>query len=223
VTAPAALELVPLDSLSLFPGNARRGNADAIRDSLRTNGQYRPLLVQTGTRRVVAGNNVLAVMREEGWAEAEVKWLDVDDATARRIVLADNRTSDLSGYDDAALSALLAEVGEDLSGTGYTPDDFSSLLASLTGPDAAVLTGGEERPPATPRVTPTSTEYEESYATRDSRFLALVYPAAVYEWITGKLEKIAADLEAADPAEAVLRLVENETGEQAPRREGDAA
>lgn len=39
-----------------------------------------------------------------------VVWLDVDDATAKRIMLADNRTADLATYDEQILAEALASL-----------------------------------------------------------------------------------------------------------------
>ena len=60
-------------------------------------------------------------------------WVDVDDATARRILLADNRTNDLATYDDAVLAELLTALAEDddLLGTGWDGDDLDALLADI--------------------------------------------------------------------------------------------
>ena len=45
---------VPLDTLTRFPGNARRGDVTAIRESVRRNGQYRALVVRdTGTELII--------------------------------------------------------------------------------------------------------------------------------------------------------------------------
>jgi DNA modification methylase len=67
--------------------------------------------------------------------EVPVYWVDVDDATARRIMLADNRTNDLATYDDEVLAELLeaAAADDDLLGTGYDGDDLDDLLADFGG------------------------------------------------------------------------------------------
>ena len=44
-----------------------------------------------------------------GWPEIAVTWVDVDEEQAARIVLVDNRTNDLAGYDEAALADLLVD------------------------------------------------------------------------------------------------------------------
>jgi hypothetical protein len=217
-----------LADLQHYPGNARRGDVEAIRDSLRVNGQFRPLAVQASTDCVLTGNHTLDGMLAEGWEEADCIVLDVDDDAARRIVLADNRTSDLGGYDERALLALLREVGEELSGTGFVTEDYDDLLASLEEADALdppQPTGapagaggayGPESDGGNVRKTPSYAEYEEQYSSRATRFMALNYPLAQYAWIVGHLSKISDEEGVDNFAEAVLRLVEVRTGETAP-------
>jgi ParB-like chromosome segregation protein Spo0J len=133
--AAAALappEQVPVGELVPYPGNARVHNLAAIAESLRVNGQYRALVAQRSTRHVLVGNGTLQAATELGWATVAVAWLDVDDMTARRIVLADNRASDLATYDERALVALLQPMAaEDLAGTAFSIDDLDDLLAHL--------------------------------------------------------------------------------------------
>ena len=118
------VERVQLGKLRPYPGNARRGDVDAIAESLSVNGQFRPLVVQRSTGYVLAGNHTLQAAQRLHWSAVDVTYLDVDDAAARRIVIADNRTADLGGYDDRALLALLRDLGEDsLAGTGYGEEE----------------------------------------------------------------------------------------------------
>jgi hypothetical protein len=124
---------VDVGDLELWPGNPRRGNAEAIRESIRVNGVYKPLLVQRGSGRVLVGNNTLIAARELGLRQVDVIYKDVDDESARRIMLVDNRTSDVAEYDEALLYAALMD-GE-LSGTGYSDADVEALLAAAGDAD----------------------------------------------------------------------------------------
>jgi ParB-like chromosome segregation protein Spo0J len=118
---------VPITSLKEYPGNARRGDVEAIAESLRTNGQFQPLIVQESTRYILIGNHTLKAARDHlRWPDIDAAFLDVDDMAARKIVLAANRTADLATYDLDDLQALLHQV-DDLEGTGYTADDLSGL------------------------------------------------------------------------------------------------
>jgi hypothetical protein len=122
--------VVPIASVRPYPRNPRRGSTRAIVESLAEHGQYRPLVVNRRTGEVLAGNHTLAAAIELGWDEIAVTYVDVDDEQAARIVLVDNRTSDLAEYDALDLAELLKSL-PDLSGTGYEQPDFDALLAQL--------------------------------------------------------------------------------------------
>jgi len=126
---------VPIDDLIRHPETPRRGDIPAISASIEVNGWYGTVVAQSSTRHVLAGNHRLEAARRLGMTDLPVHWLDVDDATARRIMLADNRTSDLATYDDAVLVQLLeaAAADDDLFGSGYDGDDLDDLLADIAG------------------------------------------------------------------------------------------
>lgn len=120
-------ETVPLDDLKPHPDNPRRGDTAAIAESLSALGQFKPIVIaEDGT--VLAGNHTFAAATSLGWDSIAVVRLPVkpDSDTARRVMLADNRTSDLGTYDDADLLAVLSTL-DDLTGTGYLPDDLLDL------------------------------------------------------------------------------------------------
>lgn len=125
--------LEPVATVRPHPRNARAGDTDAIIESIRVNGMYRPLYAQRSTGHILAGNHTYAAAMELGADRVPVIWLDVDDTTAAKILLADNRTADLGSYDLGLLVDLLGALDHDLMGTGYGPDDVTALahLASL--------------------------------------------------------------------------------------------
>lgn len=138
---------VLVETLRPHPENPREGDVAAIAESLTVNGQYRPLVVQAGTGVIVAGNHTWKAAQRLGWEFIDVVMLDIDDQQARRILLADNRLSDLAHYDDAALLLVLQELGTDLDGTGYTAvsvEDLAKLLAPP--PSVADLVDETEEP-----------------------------------------------------------------------------
>lgn len=135
-TAPShALErqTYRLDDLTQYHRNPRIGDVDTIAESLKTNGQYRPIVVNIGTQtgrplEILAGNHTYQAARQLGWETIAATTVDVDDDHAARIVLADNRTSDLATMNHELLAALLDEQ-PDLTGTGYTTVDLEDLAA----------------------------------------------------------------------------------------------
>lgn len=128
---PHETTLEPTNTLAPHPENPRRGATAAIVDSIQAHGFYGALIAQRSTRYVIAGNHRLQAAITAGLETVPVIWLDVTDEQARRILLADNRTSDLGGYDTTALADLLASLPESaLTGTGYDASDAASLLAA---------------------------------------------------------------------------------------------
>jgi hypothetical protein len=136
---------IPIDLLEPHPDNPHKGDADVIAESIGANGFYGAVIAQASTKRIIAGHHRVEAARKEGLAEVPVLLLDVDDTTAKRIMLADNRTAEYGHYDDAELAAVLSTL-DDLQGTGWTPDDFADLDAALAI-DASML----EEPLAPPR------------------------------------------------------------------------
>lgn len=136
VRAHADLEplLCDIDALRPHERNPRAGDTEAIAESIKANGLYRPVYAQRSTGRILAGNHTYAAALELGATRLPVVWLDVDDEAAARILLVDNRAADLGRYDDALLIDLLNELGATeagLFGTGYSYDDAAAIEAAL--------------------------------------------------------------------------------------------
>lgn len=126
------VETVPVSQLRQHPENPRRGNVEKIKESLERNGQYKPLVVSRATGYVLAGNHTLRAAIQLGWETIAVVYVDnLTPAQEKRILLADNRTSDLADYEQEQLLELLRDLDGDLEGTGYTLDDQEDLEAVL--------------------------------------------------------------------------------------------
>lgn len=130
----------PTSSLTPYPGNARRGDVDMIVRSLEQHGQYKPIVVNRGTkapnleRTILAGNHTWQAAKQLGWEKIDVHWVDMDEHQARNVVLIDNKANDAATYDVDALVDMLTEY-PDLTGTGFTRDELDTLLESLETPD----------------------------------------------------------------------------------------
>jgi ParB-like chromosome segregation protein Spo0J len=136
---------VALEAIEIFnpyPGNARRGDVGMIADSLELHGQYKPIVVNKGTKApglantILAGNHTWQAALQLGWEKIDVHWVDVDEHQARNIVLIDNKANDSATYDVEALVDMLTEF-PDLEGTGFTRDELDTLLEELDTPDEA--------------------------------------------------------------------------------------
>jgi ParB-like chromosome segregation protein Spo0J len=137
---------VPIAALRPYPQNPRLGDVEAIKRSLQRNGQYRAIVVNRRTMEVLAGNHTVRAAEGLGWREIAATFVEVDDEQARRIMLVDNRTSDLAGYDLEGLAELLSEL-PDLDGTGYDRRALDALLDEL---GRAQELEEEDAPPSPP-------------------------------------------------------------------------
>ena len=129
-------EMVPIGRLKPHERNVNQGDFGAIQESIEANGFFGALVCQRSSRRILAGNHRFAVAQKLGYTELPVTWVDVDDETALRILLADNRTGRLGTDNSAALAELLAELaGTDtgLAGTGYDGDALDQIISDLAG------------------------------------------------------------------------------------------
>lgn len=126
---------VPLDKLVPNPRNPRRHpdeQIERLEASLRRDGQTRPLLARKANNMLIAGHGVRQAAQRLGWASLLVRLLDVDQPTADRIMLADNRFSDLSSQDDERVAELLREIAEDdWAAAGYSDTEVDKILGEF--------------------------------------------------------------------------------------------
>ncbi|MEU7911335.1 ParB/RepB/Spo0J family partition protein [Microbispora bryophytorum] len=124
--------MVPVGDLQPHPDNPHRGDVEVIADSIAANGFFGVVLVQQSRMRIIAGEHRWRGAQARGLDQVPALLIDVDDATATRIMLADNRTAEYGEYDDQVLAELLRGL-DDLDGTGWSDDDLNDLLADLDG------------------------------------------------------------------------------------------
>jgi len=133
------IENVPIASLTLDPHNARAHpdkNIDAIKLSLTQFGQQRPILVNTdGT--IVAGNGTYIAAQALDWDTINVVRTDLTATQAMAYAIADNKTGELSEWDDDVLLQQLEELSGvtelfdkefDLSSLGFDDTEIAELL-----------------------------------------------------------------------------------------------
>jgi len=124
--------IVDIDLVRVHPKNVRQGDIGAISESLKAHGQYRPIVVDGRTNLILAGNHTWKAAKALGWAEINAGFIKTeDDDEALRILLADNRSTDLSSYDNDGLEQLLKELASTdigLSGSLFDGDDLDLLI-----------------------------------------------------------------------------------------------
>ncbi len=139
--------IVPLDTLTPYHKNPRRGNVAVIKESLDVNGQYRPIMTNRGTHtgrpnEIAGGNHTWQGAFELGATEIATTWIDVGEAELARIVTVDNRSNDQAWYDEGELAELLGTIAVDdpsLLGTGFNMDDLEDLYMKIEPPTLDAL------------------------------------------------------------------------------------
>ena len=207
-------EAVPPGTLNPYHRNPRHGDVDAIASAVDALGQYKPIVVNKGTltgrpNEILAGNHTHQAITRLGLPTIDVVWLDVDDATAAKIVVADNRTGDLAGYDHDVLFDLLQGL-QTLEGTGFSQTDYDSLIV-----DIAPL---EEEPvqPGRSQEGVNTFDRRADYEKAEERGVLLDYSLEDYDAVIEGLDTLRKQHGAKDNAALVIMLIEAATGETAP-------
>lgn len=123
---------VPAQDIKTHPKNPREGDVDAIAEMIRENGWHGVLVVQRSTGYIVVGNHRYKAGLKVGVDTFPVHYVDIDDMQALRILLADNRASDMATYDDERLLQAITE----LTGKAFVRNELD--LQVQISPDAAV-------------------------------------------------------------------------------------
>ena len=202
---------VEIESLYEFEKNPRKGNVAELKKSLTHNKQYRPIVVQKNSRRILAGNHLWKAAKELGWTHIDIVEVDVDDDKAKRIVAADNRYADLGNYDANALLELLGTV--DYEGTGYTQTDYESLLTMSEGS----LVKDENSYFENVVIGKSMAERATTYAERTERLLMCEYSMEKYLWINERLTELREKYSVTDNASAILSFLAEYTESDYPR------
>lgn len=180
-------EVVPLDSIQPHPENARKANMAAVGGSIDHIGFYGAVLVQRSTGHILVGNHRWKHLKAAKAETIPVLWLDVDDEKALRINVADNRISDLGGYDPVALGIFVQEL----------PPSFLAVL-QLGTPDQLPTNRKIEHAADEPNQAGSGSEASygerlDDYKKSGVRSLVLDFTSAEYAMVTADLERLRTD------------------------------
>lgn len=183
------LEMVALGELKPHPSNARRHKAKDLRASMDRFGYGTPILVCERTGYIAAGHGrriVLLDMQAKGetppegvesrdgeWYAPTIRgWSSADDDELRAYLIADNRQTELGGWDLPELAEMLTGIREtdlSLAGVGYSPAELEKIMA----------------PPAETVATENSYDQRaDLYRNKQVRSIIMDYPLADYEFVT---------------------------------------
>lgn len=119
-----------INTLVPAAGNPRKGDVEALKQSLQRWGQVRPVLTHHDGEHLVAGHHVTLAAKALGWTHVAVGDHTFETpGEARAYLLADNELAALGGYDEQAQLDLAEEVSGNLFGTGVTHDKIEDWRA----------------------------------------------------------------------------------------------
>jgi DNA modification methylase len=127
-------ETATIASLMLDPANVRTHdskNLEAIKASLARFGQQKPIVVDAKGI-IVAGNGTMMAAKMLNWSSVEIVRTNLEGAEAIAYAIADNRTAELAGWDEAALAQQLAALqidDEELANiAGFTDAEIEAMI-----------------------------------------------------------------------------------------------
>lgn len=144
----ARIEYVPLSEVRGAPRNPKDHDVGAVHKSIARFGFVNVPVMDERTGRLVAGHGRLEALRAmkvggqsppERVKEEDGEWLVPvlrgvsfrSDEDAEAYLLADNRLTELGGWDDAALTEVLSDLAaaDALDGVGWDADDVDAMIA----------------------------------------------------------------------------------------------
>ena len=192
---------VDITSVQTHPKNVRQGDIGAIAESLKAHGQYRPIVVDKRTNYILAGNHTWKAAQSLGWSQISAGFVETkDDDEALRILLSDNRASDLATYDDGGLAEILKQLAitdTGLVGTMYDGDDLDDLVYRLGGSLGFVTEGND------------ISAIIDEYADKDTRNLTLPYTQTTITQVKEHLTSLQNKMGIDNWSEIVLNLVKD--------------
>lgn len=149
------IELWPVDRLVPYERNARTHSASQVAQiaaSIVEFGFNAPILVDSNAG-IIAGHGRLMAARKLGLSEVPVIVLDhLSETQKRAYIIADNKLTELGGWDAEALSLELKELQDaefDLDLLGFSDREIDALVGGAPF-DATVEDGGEDEVPEAP-------------------------------------------------------------------------
>lgn len=139
------ISICEIADLSPHPSNARKHSRSQIRalcKSIETFDFTAPILIDKD-RRILAGHARWEAAKAVGLTHVPVISLDdLTDAQARAYMLADNKLTDRSGWDDIKVATELKALSElaldfEIEATGFEPQEIDLRIQSLDETDAA--------------------------------------------------------------------------------------
>ncbi|MCC6426297.1 MAG: DNA modification methylase [Phycisphaerales bacterium] len=135
--------LVPIDQISADPANLRKHgdrSIEAVVASYRRFGQQKPIVVDKAGV-TIAGAGQLEAARRLGWTHIAAVRSELAGVDRVGYAIADNRTAELSTWDDEALSRIAGDLpAAVLDAAGFTTEELAAIGAGVDGDAPEQLT-----------------------------------------------------------------------------------
>src|ERR1017187_6264702 len=132
------VQTLKLADLQPNPRNYRAHPADQLNrleQSLARHGQYRPVVVQASTLKIIAGHGVVEAAKQAGETTISAVVVDVTDEEARAVLVDDNELARHAEDDREELAVLLADLHDtEFAPLAYNGEEIEDLLRELTMP-----------------------------------------------------------------------------------------
>jgi hypothetical protein len=129
--------LTDIKTIKTDPRNARKHpvkNLDAIKLSLETYGQRKPIVVNAQNDTIEAGNGLYMAAVALGWTQIAVVYVNDDEVTSKAYGLMDNQSALISEWDLPILKDLLTELDTgdlDMNVTGFSSEEIENLMTQF--------------------------------------------------------------------------------------------
>ena len=137
---PPAAEYVAVASLRPWAKNPRKNDpaVKAVADSIKRFGFGAPLIARRENGEIIAGHTRLKAAITLGLTEVPVRYLDLSEAEAHALALADNRVGEIANWDGEALAEVLRELdasGASIGGLGWDSSELDALIDKVSVQD----------------------------------------------------------------------------------------
>jgi ParB-like chromosome segregation protein Spo0J len=219
------VDYIALEEIARWPRNPKLHQVDKITDSIDRFGFVQPLMMDERTGQLVAGHGrleTLQKMKASGhpppkriisgaggkWMVPVIRGVDFkDEVEAEAYLLADNRLTEIGGWDDKALAEIIADLqtrgSQALVGIGWDKPDIDALLQSAA---AAMDATRSHFDPASP-VGPSPEEYKERYDRADIKQVVLYFEGKEFEDYLSRIKSINDDHQLDGSSTAVVKFL----------------
>tara|TARA_R110002020_G_scaffold311358_1_gene527010 strand:+ start:263 stop:781 length:519 start_codon:yes stop_codon:yes gene_type:complete len=128
-----AAEWCDLEILKPWADNPRKNEhaVDDVKNSIERFGFGAPILARAQDKTIIAGHTRFKAAQELGLDVVPVRFLNLSEADARALALADNKISELADWDEKKLQKILEQLDQesfDCAGLGFTDQEIENLL-----------------------------------------------------------------------------------------------